>query len=234
MQPRLARLWRQALTEPLVLGSASPRRRDILRDAGLAFTIHPSHAEEHLDTTADSQQQDESGAQCGPKSAVCHARKTAHLQAIDVADHYSARLVIGADTIVAIDNQVLGKPADSHEAEQMLRLLSGRTHEVTTALAIAYNDSSSIQLVAEDHLTSRVTFKTLTASQIRRYVDSGEPMDKAGAYAVQGLGADIVERVEGSYLNVVGLPVDKLVAMLQTLGWPLPQTGEIESSNEGH
>lgn len=128
-------------------------------------------------------------------------------------------LVIGADTLVVIDGQILGKPADPGEAFRMLQQLSGRTHEVWTGVALVHHASGRQALAVE---CSRVTFRALREEQLRRYVETGEGMDKAGAYAVQGVGALLVRRIEGCYYNVVGLPLATVAELLEGFGVVLP------------
>jgi septum formation protein len=144
-----------------------------------------------------------------------YALRVAVEKAADVARRYPGAWVLGADTIVEIDGEILGKPRDETDGERMLRLLSGRTHQVMTAFVLIDGQG---QVRTSQVVTSRVTCKPLSEAQIREYLATGEPFDKAGAYAVQGLGAALVERVEGSYTNVIGLPVDEVLAVLRTAG----------------
>lgn len=125
-------------------------------------------------------------------------------------------IVIGADTVVVLDNQALGKPADLNDAVEMLRRLQGKSHEVYTGVALA--DAGRRKIIT-DHAKTRVYFKPLQEAEIRKYVSTGEPLDKAGAYAVQGLAAMFITRLEGCYTNVVGLPLAKLADMLQEFGY---------------
>ncbi|HCU35223.1 MAG TPA: septum formation protein Maf [Armatimonadetes bacterium] len=194
--------WRR-----LVLASASPRRQEILSAAGIEFDVDTSDVEPELD----------GGQAVDP---VDFARGAAVAKALDVAVRHEGRLVVGADTVVAVGGTVLGKPIDEADATEMLRLLSGRENRVTTAFAVAAMRGGQAELLAVDHETSGVVFKAITPLQIAEYVRTGEPLDKAGAYAVQGLGAELIERVEGDYLNVVGLPLEKLCRTLSELGWP--------------
>ena len=226
--------FQEALSKPLILASASPRRRDIMRQAGLPVVVRTSAAEQELDTATGRQTQDASGIDTADNTAACFALKAARRKAVDVAGDCPGRLVIGADTVVSVDSYLLGKPIDDSDAVRMLRLLSGRSHQVITALVIAYSDGSTVRLASEEYVTSVVVFRPLNDREIYQYVESGEPMDKAGAYAIQGLGGRLVDRIEGSYLNIVGLPVDKLVAMLHTLGWSLQEAKESQPSDEVH
>lgn len=186
--------------KPLILASASPRRRQLLHEAGVAFTVIPSNTTEELRSGESPEE---------------YALRVAQEKAQDVAARHPGSWVLGADTIVALDDLVLGKPKDEADGLRMLRLLSGRTHRVITAFALL----DGIEQVSDHRwIASHVTFKTLTDKQIRDYLATGEPFDKAGAYAVQGLGAALVERVEGSYTNVVGLPVEEVLAALGAVG----------------
>ena len=198
----------------LVLASASPRRKEILTAAGIEFDVDPSDVEPELDEQR-------------VVDPVVFARAAAVAKALDVASRHEGRLVVGADTVVAVGGAVLGKPTDEADAAAMLRLLSGRENQVTTAFAVAMLCDGHVELLAVDHETSGVMFKTIAPLQIAEYVRTGEPLDKAGAYAVQGLGAELIERVQGDYLNVVGLPLEKLRKTLSELGWPVrPALGQ--------
>jgi septum formation protein len=184
------------LTAPLVLASASPRRAALLAQLGLAFTVRPSGADEtwpgHLAP--------------GPAVEEIARRKGAAVAAPPGA------LVLASDTVVVLDGDVLGKPADDHEAAAMLRRLSGRTHEVYTGLALRHGTRE-----ATAHACTRVTFADLSAAEIGAYVATGSPLDKAGAYGIQDdLGALLVERINGEYTNVVGLPLRTLYTTLRT------------------
>jgi septum formation protein len=170
----------------IVLASASPRRRQILDAAGFEFEVRPASVEEL-----------EEG------DAVEVAMGNARAKANAVAD--LGEVVLGADTVVALDGRLWPKPADRGEAEATLRALSGRTHEVVTGFAVVRGDT-----VVLDHEVTRVTFRALDDSTLARYLDSGEWRDRAGAYAIQGLGATLIARIEGDYLNVVGLPIAAL------------------------
>ncbi|MCL4516523.1 MAG: Maf family protein [Firmicutes bacterium] len=190
------------MPKSLILASASPRREELLALIGLKFTVEPSLVKEP--------------AFSGEEPAE-YAKKLADLKAGDVADRYqgSSKLIIGADTIVIIDGEVLGKPADEREAESMLKKLTGRTHEVITGVAVIDADTGSREIDAGRTL---VTFRAMADAEIRRYVKTGEPMDKAGAYGIQGLGAINITRIEGCYFNVVGLPLPTLAGLLKKFG----------------
>jgi septum formation protein len=183
----------------LVLASASPRRAELLRAAGFVFTVDPAHADESVHPG---------------EAAAAYARRVAAEKAAVVSARHPGHLVLGADTIVVVDGDILGKPADPDEARRMLARLSGRTHEVMTAVC-ARRDGE-----VREHLeSSRVRFAPLSAAEIAWYAASGEPADKAGAYAVQGLASRFVEAVDGSCANVVGLPVAAVWRLVRDLGF---------------
>ena len=178
----------------LVLASASPRRAELLRAAGFDFDVLPAEIDETMDVeeTPDG-----------------YVRRVAQLKAQTVARRMPGRVVLGADTIVVVDHDVLGKPADAEDARRMLRRLSGREHVVMTAVCLvnpAAREGASKRLELRVVRTT-VEFSHLSGAEIDWYIASGEPLDKAGAYAVQGLAARFVARVDGSYSNIVGLPV---------------------------
>lgn len=186
----------------LVLASSSPRRQQLLQLIGLSFTVMVSEIEE--DNTKDMPPHE---------LAVEHARA----KAVDVSKRLpDSAVVIGADTIVVVDGQVFGKPQDPAEAVQMLTSLAGREHVVISGVAVVKGD----QLVSGFTRTT-VKMRPLTAEQIKGYVATGEPMDKAGAYAIQGRGALLVESINGCYNNVVGLPLVTLSNLLAEVGEPI-------------
>jgi septum formation protein len=184
----------------LILASASPRRRELLQRAGLDFTVVPSHADEEVQPAEPPAE---------------YALRVAHEKALDVAKRHPGSWILGADTIVEIDGKILGKPLDEADGQRMLRLLSGRVHRVMTAFVLLNGNG---QVYTRQVATSEVTFKPLSDEQICVYLATGEPFDKAGAYAVQGRGATLVERVNGSYTNVVGLPLDEVLTALHSAG----------------
>jgi septum formation protein len=189
-----------ALTEenPLVLGSGSPRRREILGSLGVPFVVRAADVDETV--------------RAGEAADAYLARIVdAKLAAVRAAGPGEAILV--ADTSVIEGGAILGKPASVDEAEEMIERLAGRTHEVHTRFAIG-----SATAVHAETVITRVTFRTLSRAQIRSYAESGEGTDKAGAYAVQGRGAGLVSRIEGSYSNVVGLPACEVLIALERLG----------------
>lgn len=184
----------------LILASASPRRRQLLQEAAVAFTVVPSNTEE-IALPGES-----------PSEYVVRVSRE---KAQDVGIHHPGSWILGADTIVALDGRIFGKPRDADDGFRMLSSLSGRTHQVMTAFVLL---DSVGQAKESQVVISHVTFKSLSDEQIREYLATGEPFDKAGAYAVQGLGSALVERVEGSYTNVIGLPVEEVLAALCRAG----------------
>jgi septum formation protein len=182
----------------IILASRSPRRIDILQALEFDFEVIPAH--DHV----------EDGAVCDnpfERAVVC-----ARLKAADVASRYPDAVVIGADTVVIIDDQVLEKPVDDDEAVGFLKKLSGREHTVVTGVAVR-RESSGVDLSGKE--STRVLFRDLSSEDINRYVASGEGRDKAGSYAVQGLGAGLVRSIDGCFYNVVGLPVSFLFDLLR-------------------
>ena len=180
----------------IILASKSPRRRYLLEQAGLEFSVIPSGISEDLVST-DS-----------PES---YAKILAENKAKDVSRTHPDSWVIGADTIVFIDNTILGKPGSPDEARKMLRRLSAKTHQVITGYCICCKAKNRF---FSDSIKTDVLFKELTDDEIQWYIHTGEPFDKAGSYAIQGLGTFIVKRINGSYTNVVGLPVCEIVEFL--------------------
>jgi septum formation protein len=170
----------------LVLASHSPRRREILSNAGIEFVCRPAAVEERREDGED------------PRAYVERLAR-AKATAVDAAP---GEIILAADTVVVVDQHVLGKPSDTEEAAWMLRHLSGREHEVITGICLRSGDRMLV-----DAETTRVRFITLSEGEIAEYAASGEPMDKAGAYAIQGLASKFIDRIEGCYFNVVGLPV---------------------------
>jgi len=189
---------------PLVLGSASPRRKDILSALGLPIRVEPADIPEHV--ALAEQPLDYVSRIVSEKLTAVAARVSARFAAILVAD-----------TVVVIDGQVLGKPQDLADAARLLRRIVGRTHTVYTRYAIALPDAPSAVRVAHT-VATEVSLRAASDDEITRYAASGEGLDKAGAYAAQGLGSFLVERIVGSYSNVVGLPACELVLDLRTLG----------------
>jgi septum formation protein len=179
----------------LVLASASPRRQELLRNAGIAFEVQPAHIAE--------------GPLPGEAAKDC-AERLAREKALAVARQRPHDCVLGADTVVVVDGEVLGKPSDAADAARMLRLLSGREHQVITGVCLVVGGQWSV--VSE---TTSVTMSEITEKEIVDYVASGEPIDKAGAYAIQGIASRWISHIEGDYSNVVGLPVALVFRMLR-------------------
>ena len=185
--------------ESIILASASPRRQELLQQIGVPFVVVKSDAEEILDH-AD-----------GPRAlAVENARR----KVLAVAKMHPGRIVLGADTVVFQDGEVYGKPKDAADACAMLRRFAGRRHAVVTGVALVSRDGTCRTDAAE----TNVCFADMTDEEIAAYVATGEPMDKAGAYALQGRGGMFVERIEGSYSNVIGLPMALAREMLLSAG----------------
>jgi septum formation protein len=187
----------------LVLASASPRRRELLQNAGIPFVIQPSGIPE-LPREGEAPQ-------------VC-AERLAREKALDVFRQRPQDFVLGADTIVIVDSQILGKPRDARDAARMLRLLSGRTHQVTTGVCLTAPDGKGTSIEDTRSETTLVTMSELSDDDIQSYVATGEPLDKAGAYAIQGIASRWISRIEGDYFNVVGLPVSLVYRMLRESG----------------
>ena len=182
---------------PLTLASASPRRAELLRAAGIEFDVMPADVDESV--------------RAG-EAPFNYVRRVAEEQARVVGARSSDRLILAADTTVVVDDTMLGKPIDDDDAKRMLSLLSGRTHEVLTAVVI-YRTGMSAPLIEADR--TEVEFAPLTEFEIDWYIATGEPRDKAGAYAIQGYASRFVTRIGGSYSNVVGLPVALVYQMLK-------------------
>ncbi len=170
----------------LILASRSPRRRELLKAAGIAHSVRVAGVDE---------------APHPGESPVDYVRRVARDKACAVA-RSKDEIVLAADTTVVCDGQILGKPANGADARRMLHLLSGKSHDVITGICLLYGESLVL-----DHAATRVWFERMSDDEIGSYVDSGEPDDKAGAYAIQGIASRYIERIEGSYSNVVGLPV---------------------------
>lgn len=182
----------------LVLASASPRRADLLREAGIPFEILPTDVEEAHDASLTPEQ-----------LTVENARR----KALAASTLRPSHLMLGADTLVYVDGEPLAKPADLEEALQMVRRLSGRSHEVCTGVVLARDG----RVVRDFHVITHVTFKPLTDAIIRDYHSKVNPLDKAGAYGIQAHTEMLLERMDGSFTNVVGLPVERLREVLESL-----------------
>jgi septum formation protein len=190
----------------LVLASASPRRRELLTMLGMDFTVHPSEAEAVLEDLPDE-----------PEVRV---RFLARQKARQVAEAYADALILGADTVVAVPGRILEKPSDRHEAVKMLRQLSGGWHQVYSGICLI--DKATGREVV-DSVKTDVHFLPLTDAQIQSYVNTGEPLDKAGAYGIQGQAAVFIDEIHGCYYNVVGLPLARLAQILSGFGIELPK-----------
>jgi septum formation protein len=181
---------------PLILASQSPRRRELLATAGIPFIVRAREVEE---------------IRSPGEPPEAYARRLARAKA-EAAWEDRAEIVLGADTIVVLDQEVLEKPRDAADARAMLRRLAGREHTVVTGICLRHPGGAHV-----DSSATRVRFAPLTDTEIDAYVASGEPMDKAGAYAIQGLASKFVERVEGCYFNVIGLPLSQVYRYLKSL-----------------
>jgi septum formation protein len=187
----------------LVLASASPRRRELLTQAGFTFEVHPAHIPEDPHPNEDP---------------ITYVTRLAREKAQSVFAELSSKgpappqVVLGADTTVTLDNQILGKPEDPADAARILRMLSGRTHRVITGVALVTAERT--QVASE---VTAVKFLTLSEEEIAAYIATGEPMDKAGAYAIQGRAACWIPRIEGDYFNVVGLPIALVTTLLESI-----------------
>ena len=189
----------------LILASSSPRRAEVLRNAGFVFEIRPADVDE-------TRQPHE--------AAEDYVRRVAQAKARAIAEPARAdrerAIVIAADTIVLAEGQILGKPRDAEDARRMLRLFGGKTHEVLTALSVINVPAAKEALHVEK---TRVEFLKMSEEEIETYIQTGEPLDKAGAYGIQGIAGRFATRIEGCYFNVLGLPLSRLWTTLQALGW---------------
>ncbi|HEY2170911.1 MAG TPA: Maf family protein [Candidatus Angelobacter sp.] len=202
------------MEKSLILASSSPRRQELLREIGIPFQVHAANINE-----------DQRPGEAPMEYALRLAREKAHA----VAAQYPQSYVLGADTIVVLQGEVLGKPIDHADAARMLRLLSGRGHEVTTAVSVVApgtigSSTVALGVVAPGTLvetrasTTKVYFREIGEAEIQQYVAGGEPMDKAGAYAIQGGASRWTDRIEGEFSNVVGLPLSLVTEMLKIIG----------------
>ena len=185
----------------LILASRSPRRCELLKQMGLDFDVIPSRVEE--------------GDLLRGESPREHVLRLSEAKALDVGTQHPDDWVIGADTIVYVDGTLLGKPKDREEAMEMLRQLSGKEHSVLTGFSVNHVGNGKKN---QEAVQTSVKVKPLTETEMRWYVQTGEPFDKAGGYGIQGIGSFMIESIRGSYTNVVGLPVCELVQMLSRLG----------------
>jgi septum formation protein len=182
----------------LMLASASPRRQELLRNAGIPFEVQPAHIPED--------------PLPGEGAKEC-AERLAREKALAVTRQRPQDVVLGADTVVVVGGQILGKPVDAADAARMLRMLTGREHQVITGVCLVAGGQWAV-----GSETTLVTMSEITEKEIADYVATGEPMDKAGAYAIQGIGSRWIPRIEGDYSNVVGLPVALVCRMLREYG----------------
>ena len=187
---------------PITLASASPRRKELLQALGLAFAVCPYDGKEPPAESTESPEE--------------YALRTARLKAMGVAGSYPGSVVIGADTIVVLEGKIMGKPRDREDAIYTLTELSGRRHQVVTGCSFICHEKEFMQ---EFTVSSWVWIASFSQEIIRAYVDTGEPMDKAGSYAVQGMGSFMIEKIEGSYTNVVGLPLYETIDLLLKNGF---------------
>jgi septum formation protein len=184
----------------IILASASPRRQELLSSAGISFEVLPSEVDEEF-------QEGEA-----PEEYVA---RLARRKAEKAGEKHKDRWALAADTVVVIDGRILGKPGGRQEAKEMLGMLSDQEHRVITGFCLSRGDSGKSR---EGTVTTRVRFKNLSSREIDWYLDTGEPFDKAGAYAIQGKAAFMVKEIRGSYTNVVGLPLTEVIEALQELG----------------
>lgn len=183
----------------MILASGSPRRVELLRQLGIDFKVIPSLIEEKFNER---------------ESPEDYVIRLAEAKALDIGSRYTDHWVIGADTIVYVDGLILGKPGDKKDAMEMLNRLSGKEHKVLSGIFICYLGKGKKEAKA---VCTRVKMKNLTPAEVEWYVDTGEPFDKAGSYAIQGIGSFMIEWISGSYTNVVGLPLCELIQILISL-----------------
>lgn len=187
----------------VILASASPRREELLRLLGIDFRVIPSEFDESVVATWPPER---------------HVLESATGKAVWVATRIDDALVIGADTVVVVDDKILGKPKSAEDARSMLRLLSGRSHYVYTGICVLQRSGGNTVRTDRDYVRTEVRFGPLTDELVDLYVSTGEPLDKAGAYGIQERGSILVESVVGDYFNVVGLPLYRLSRMLMSFG----------------
>ncbi|MFI8713336.1 nucleoside triphosphate pyrophosphatase [Brevibacillus brevis] len=188
---------------PLILASSSPRRRELLQTLGLSFTVITSDVDE---TTAEH------------LSASEVVEELSLRKAKEVASRLTEGVVLGSDTVVVLDDQILGKPIDEMDAYRMLSMLQGQEHTVYSGVALIDVETGRTEV---SHSLTHVRIRALTEQEIKSYIATGEPMDKAGSYAIQGIGATIVEGINGDYFTVVGLPLGLMSTLLTRFGMPI-------------
>jgi septum formation protein len=193
-----------ALQPGLILASASPRRRELLAQLAVPFTVIPANIDE---------------SPLPAEVPRAYTMRLAYAKAQHIAQQFPTAVVLGADSVVVLDQQILGKPRDVEEARHMLTRLSGREHHVLTGVAVLHQAQ---HFVVRDAVSTLVRFHSLSASVIEPYLATGEPMDKAGAYAIQGAAAAFVASWDGCYTNVVGLPLRRTATLLQAAGLHVP------------
>ncbi len=193
----------------IILASGSPRRKQLLTSLGLQFQVIVSNVSETVESAMTPSDY---------VRTIARRKAEAVYHCVSDKPELNNGLIISADTTVTIDGKMLGKPRDAQDAFAMLSQLQGRTHEVLSAICLLKIDEFKCLI---EHVTTSVTMKTLTPSEITAYCDTGEPLDKAGAYAIQGIGATLIHRIEGDYFNVVGMSLSLLSDMLAKLGHPL-------------
>ena len=183
----------------LILASQSPRRLELLKQITSQFEVVPSSVEEKFDYGLRPEE---------------NVRLLARAKAEDIAKNYPECWVVGADTLVTLHQEILGKPVDAADAQRMLRRLSGKEHRVATGICVV-----SPKKTLDKAITSKVRFKSLTDEEIINYIETGEPMDKAGSYAIQGMGSFMIREFSGSKTNIIGLPIDELKVLLEKTGY---------------
>jgi septum formation protein len=198
------------MTPKIILASQSPRRAELMRMLNLEFEVMPADIDERY---------------LKHEAAPAHAQRLAREKAEVIAQQHPDAVVVGSDTVVVIDRAVLGKPKDEDEAVAMLMRLQGRVHRVATGIAVAHRDD----VVAETEIV-RVKFRVFNEDTAREYVKTREPMDKAGAYGIQGYGASLVEWVHGDYFAVMGLPVQRMIRIFEQLGFHYNFSGLVKPS----
>lgn len=186
--------------KPIILASGSPRRRELLLQAGLKFEVEPSSYKEEM------------GLDMEPEDL---AKYLSQKKAIEVAKKHKDSIIIGADTFIVFEGELIGKPKTKEEAKEMLKKLSGKAHSVITGFTII---DTGLNKTVSDFAETKLFFRDISDEEINSYVETGEPLDKAGAYAIQGLGGIFVQRIEGDYYNIVGLPLSKVVERLKDFG----------------
>jgi septum formation protein len=190
---------------PIVLASGSPRRRELLSDLGLTFDVHPSRLEEPLPEPNES--------------PAAYVLRMAELKTLDVAARFRGATIIGADTAVVLGDRIMGKPQSRLDALEMLTALSGATHQVVSGFCVVLPDGKTLS----EAVSTDVDMRDSTEPELMSYIETDEPMDKAGAYAIQGVGTFLVTAIRGSYTNVVGLPMARVLELLLASGCVEPR-----------